>query len=81
MKIKEETRYRIHSGIFFARALQDFDGFIQQSWFQQHEATCHTSNYSLSAVNEIFCEKEVTLSGHLVNFTFEDSLKVKSLTA
>lgn len=48
---------------FFSPALQDFDGFNQQSWFQQDGATCHTSNDSLSAVREIFGQKVISKRG------------------
>ena len=56
---------------FFAPLLQDSNGFSQQPWLQRDEATCHTSNDSLSSVCEIFgYSKEVTITGQLVARTY-----------
>lgn len=45
---------------FFTPALQEFDGYNQDTWFQQDGATCHTSNLSLPVVQALFPEKLIS---------------------
>lgn len=45
---------------FLASQLQEFDGYNLRTWFQQDGATCHTSDQSLQAVNELFPYKVIS---------------------
>lgn len=48
---------------FLNPQLQDFEGFNDETWFQQDGATCHTSNQSLAVVNQLFPEKVISRRG------------------
>lgn len=48
---------------FLVPQLQMFEGFNEETWFQQDGATCHTSNQSLAAVNQLFPEKVISRRG------------------
>lgn len=39
---------------FFFPQLHEFEAYNSTTWFQQDGATCHTSNESLTVVNELF---------------------------
>ncbi|CAF4844855.1 unnamed protein product [Pieris macdunnoughi] len=45
---------------FFYPQLQQFEAYNRATWFQQDGATCHTSNASLEAVNEMFAGKLIS---------------------
>lgn len=50
---------------FFGPALQEFDDFSDQWWFQQDGATSHTSNTALEAVREWFPDKLISRRGDI----------------
>lgn len=58
-------RYAAMIRDFFGPALQAFDGFDDQWWFQQDGATSHTSNTAIEAVRELFPDKLISRRGNI----------------
>ncbi|CAF4848254.1 unnamed protein product [Pieris macdunnoughi] len=50
---------------FFYPQLQRFEAYNRATWFPQDGATCHTSNASLAAVNEMFAGKLISRRGDI----------------
>lgn len=50
---------------FFVPRLQNFPGYNQRTWFQQDEATSHTSNRSLARVRDFFPNKLISRQGDI----------------
>lgn len=50
---------------FLVPQLQEFDGFDQDTWFQQDGATAHTARASMEVVRELFPEKVISRFGDL----------------
>lgn len=48
---------------FFTPALQEFDGYNDQTWFQQDGATAHTAQVSMEAVRALFPGKLISKFG------------------
>jgi len=51
---------------FLVPQLEIFPGYNQRTWFQQDGATSHTSNASLSRVQEIFPRKLISKGGDII---------------
>lgn len=50
---------------FLVPQLQEFDGFNQDTWFEQDGATAHTARASMEVVRELFPEKVIFRFGDL----------------
>lgn len=50
---------------FLTPALQEFEGYTQDTWFQQDGATCHTSNLSMPVVQALFPGKLISRRGDI----------------
>lgn len=61
----DSDRYVDMLNNFFEPALQDFDGYNRDTWFQQDGNTCHTSNRSLPVIQALFPEKLISRRGDL----------------
>lgn len=75
---------------FLTPALQEFEGYTQDTWFQQDGATCHTSNLSMPVVQALFPGKLISRRGDIqwpprspdlspCEFFYGDILKVKCI--
>lgn len=59
------NRYAAMIRDFFGPALQAFDDFNDQWWFQQDGATSHTSNTAIEAVRELFPDRLISRRGDI----------------
>uniref|UniRef100_V5I8Z8 Transposable element Tc3 transposase n=1 Tax=Anoplophora glabripennis TaxID=217634 RepID=V5I8Z8_ANOGL len=58
-------RYCAMLRTFLVPQLEEFDGFNQDTWFQQDGATAHTAWASMEVVRELFLEKVISRFGDL----------------